>query len=760
MRGYRKAHVRRPSRRSPGRRRGLTRCGKATVLAVAVGALGCAVALLPAGAHLEEEFGLSVLFRLRGPAASPPDVVIVSVDKASVERLAGADDPARWSRALHARVVDALARGGAAVIAFDLFFEEPRRPKDDDALAGAIRRAGNVVLAAYLMPTSQPLGGGGRARVERIVPPAEPFAGAALGWAPFPLPRVPVRMNQYWAFKTSAGGTPTLPVVALQAFALDAYEDLLRALELAGLATTVPRLAGSPPAAGGGALHDVVMAVRGALEADAAAGARVREQAGALSASTHDPRRARLLRALVTAYLGPDSRYLNFYGPRGTIGTIPYHRAVDPAEAPRFAGKAVFVGISEALRPEIRDAFYTPFSREGADFSGVELAATALANLLDDRAVRPLVPAAHLGVVVGAGVLLGALCTLLAPALAAGATLLAAGAYLAAASWAFEASALWYPLVVPLALQAPAAFVTATLWRYADARRERDRVREAFSYYLPGDVIDRLVTGMKAPAAGAQPVYGVCLATDAGRYTTLAESLDPTDLARLMNDYYAAVFEPIRRHGGFVSDVVGDSALAIWAAAEPDAGLRARACLAACELSEAVDRFNRASAHGALTTRVGLHSGTIVLGHVGAMDHYEYRAVGDIVNTATRIEGLNKRLGTRILVSDEVARSLDGFLTRRLGTFLLAGKTRSIVVHELVCRREEASPQQVEAAGRFAEALALYEAGRLSPAERLFEALARERSDAAAAYYARRCERWRTGPPGEPWTVVVRMEDK
>ena len=81
-------------------------------------------------------------------------------------------------------------------------------------------------------------------------------------------------------------------------------------------------------------------------------------------------------------------------------------------------------------------------------------------------------------------------------------------------------------------------------------------------------------------ASPDQSVYGICLATDAERYTSLAESMDPAELARFVNRYYAMVFEPIRRQGGTISDVVGDAALAIWASPAPDVQLRSRACLA------------------------------------------------------------------------------------------------------------------------------------------------------------------------------------
>ena len=115
--------------------------------------------------------------------------------------------------------------------------------------------------------------------------------------------------------------------------------------------------------------------------------------------------------------------------------------------------------------------------------------------------------------------------------------------------------------------------------------------------------------------------------------------MEPAELGALMNRYYGVLFEPVKRHGGLVQDVVGDSMLAIWATTEPDASLRSRACLAALDIASAVDRFNATSGRFALPTRIGLHSGRLLLGSVGAIDHYEYRAVGDIVNTATRLEG-------------------------------------------------------------------------------------------------------------------------
>jgi adenylate cyclase len=223
--------------------------------------------------------------------------------------------------------------------------------------------------------------------------------------------------------------------------------------------------------------------------------------------------------------------------------------------------------------------------------------------------------------------------------------------------------------------------------------RERRNFRKAFTYYLPAGIVDELVQNIDGLKTSDKLVNGICLSTDAEQYTTLSESMVPKELAQFMNRYYEAVFDPVRRHGGMVSNVVGDSMLALWLATGGTPAPLNEACLAAIEIEKAIREF-RKSPHGiGLPTRSAA-LGEILLGNIGAAQHYEYRAVGDIVNTATRIEGLNKYLGTRILVSREVLSMADTFLARDLGWFLLAGKTRPVHVYELGGLLEEASPRR------------------------------------------------------------------
>jgi adenylate cyclase len=171
--------------------------------------------------------------------------------------------------------------------------------------------------------------------------------------------------------------------------------------------------------------------------------------------------------------------------------------------------------------------------------------------------------------------------------------------------------------------------------------------------------------------------------------------------------------------------------------------------------------FNRESGSFRLPTRIGLHSGNILLGNIGAIDHYEYRPVGDIVNTATRIEGLNKQIGTRILATTEVIGHLEGFLTREIGEFKLAGKMKPVVIHELVCRLEESDERQMEAYALFGMALDAFRTQSWDDAIKEFREIAELLGgDGPSDFYIKLCGYNRDHEPGGLWDPIIRMDNK
>jgi len=128
----------------------MSRYLKAVCAGLGIGLLGLVISATPFGLYLEENFGLHLLFKLRGERKVPADVVVVAMDSASQRVFDFKRGITKWPRSYHARLIDRLTENNAAVIAFDVFFREARSPQDDERFAKAIQRAGNVVLIELL----------------------------------------------------------------------------------------------------------------------------------------------------------------------------------------------------------------------------------------------------------------------------------------------------------------------------------------------------------------------------------------------------------------------------------------------------------------------------------------------------------------------------------------------------------------------------------------------------------------------------------
>ena len=752
----------------------MSRLSKALIAGLLIGMLGVTASLVPFVLGLEENIGLDLLFKLRGSRKTPADVIVITVDKASADYLNLPTKPYKWPRSLHARLTENLADKGASVIAFDMIFDEARSAEEDNLFAEAIRNTRNVVMCEHLKKerislTDEDGRHAGDLDIETLVPPIPPLARSAVALAPFPLPKVPVKVSQYWLFKEGAGGVPTLPVVVFQIFALDVHDEFTRLLKKVSPSEADKLPHDKDSIIRTGNVEKVIRNLRDIFEKKPLVAEKMLEELENSEIFSIDMKKNQILKSLIRMYQGTNSRYLNFYGPPGTIKTVSYHQLLQREESSAvnerqldLNGKAVFVGLSQRLWSEQKDGFHTVFSQSsGLDISGVEIAACAFANLLEDMPVRPLVFHANVALFLFWGLAMGILCLLFPSLIAAVSVIGVSVVYLVAAEFQFKSTGTWYPLVIPLLIQAPTAYFGAVLWKYFETNRERQNIKMAFGYYLPDAVVDQLAKDIAYIKSNSQMVYGTCLFTDAEHYTALSENMALNELSTFMNNYYETIFEPVKQHGGIVSDVVGDSMLAIWATAHPDAALRTKACLTALDIADAVDRFNQSSHTMQLPTSIGLHSGKMMLGSIGAIHHYEYRAVGDVVNSASRLQGLNKHLGTQILVSEDALYQLDGFLTRELGEFLLVGKSRPIKVFELISRMEKSNEQQRNLCTIFTEALNAFRRQSWQEAiEGFYECMRMHRGDGPSIFYIPLCRKYRDYPPGETWRGLISIDKK
>jgi adenylate cyclase len=475
-----------------------------------------------------------------------------------------------------------------------------------------------------------------------------------------------------------------------------------------------------------------------------------------------------LLKALLGLYAGNPHRVLNFYGPPGTIKTIPYQSVIkgenqNPGKsALDLRGKTVFVGFSDLYDPGQPDRFYTVFTGEdGVDLSGVEIAATAFGNLLTDSSIKPASNVQTLALLLSFGMVIGTLAYFLPAMVGVPLAIVLAAIYAFAAQWLFNGMDYWLPLATPLLAQFPLALFLGLLGQYLLERHRGQRISKALSYYVPESVARDLTNNQSKPDAFNKVVYGTCFATDMSGFSTISEQLPPDQLAVFLNDYFDTLAQALKRHQVSVTEFRADAIMCAWTAESPNVSVRMQAILAALDAAEAIGAFKQRHTMLKAALRVGLAAGNFYVGHAGGGGHFVFSIVGDTANTASRIEGLNKHMGTQILATQSVVEGLDGLLLRPLGEFQFVGKTEAMPIVEIMAASAAATDSQIQLFERFSAALAIFQAAQWAGAAEAFETVQRAfPDDGPTRFYHARCQLYLSGvePPDDP--RVIRMDAK
>jgi adenylate cyclase len=684
----------------------------ALLLGLSIGILAVFINLLPFGSALEEDVGLGLLFKIRGQRPAPEAIEIISINGETAAQLGLGEEIPEWPRSLHAELIERLNQVGVKLIVFDIFFKKARDVESDTQLADAIRQSGNVLLVSY-QQQQQLKSGDHTHNIEHLLHPTKILADAALDLAPFILPKVPIKVSRFWTFSGNQQ-LLSLPAAALL-HAADPGGSRIKQLMLESLQVHKPSL----QAPNMNDLHEVSLFIRNNPSLHNLMRARLEDQLNLRMSNLHDQQ----MQALFNLFSAPTYPHLNFYGPPGSIQTHTFQQILTaPADVlDQLRGKTIFIGYAGAYQPKQKDGFYTVFTQEdGLDISGVELAATAYANLLNQETLKT----PHVGwislLLIGFGLGISLLFRFNPGVTGITAGLALGVGYFGAVYLLFYQYNLWLPWFIPLVIQLPLALTFSLIWHYQHMRTSREQLRRLFGYYLPGDVIERLARDNRQPAGLIESAYGVCLASDAQNYTAMAEKMEPEALQDYLNNYFKLLFTPVRANKGIVSDVVGDAMLAIWPATEINHNMEQMACEAALEIGTAIQNSDL---EPKLFTRIGLHAGKLVMSHVGAIDHFEYRAVGDMVNTTSRIENLNKLLGTRILASEDFIKHLKGIQIRELGLFSVSGKEQPIKIFEIATKSKYVDEQLLSLHQAFAEALLLWQMGDRSAAHKKFQSI-------------------------------------
>ncbi len=634
--------------------------------------------------------------RAATPQHANRDIVLVEIDETSLRRLEPVVGRWPWPRLVHAAVIDFLARGPAAVVAYDVaFLDHDRRlgfdvggevwtgAESDAALVESTRAAGNVIHLA-----------------DAVYEGVRQDDGSRTGATLTAVPQGAYALDDTFEYRPAISGPfPALAEASRglghNLMLLDPDGPVRRIVPFVrGDDVFVPSLAlGAVQLARGIASRDVrrvgdrlqLGPLELPVDAEPVAGFDAEEQGAAPTSSAGVTSQRTLIR-----FRGPavqaDGRtptyqtfsfYDLFYAEQQLLeGVAPI---VDPGQ---FAGRIVFVG---ATAVGLSDVYAVPLGATGR-MAGPQVHANVADMILSqeftERASSSVCAILALVVSVLGG--LGAVARRAATGLAT-AVLLLAGVL--AGAWAAFVSGTWVPVmpaIVGLALATPAGLA----WQYVVEGREKRQVQALFSRYLSKDVYEQVLANPALAELGGRRRLMSVLFSDVRGFTALAEHGDPEALVAQLNEYFSAMVDLVFARQGTLDKFVGDMVMALFGAPLDDPRHADHAVETAVAMVRTLETLNaRWTAEGrpTLDIGIGINSGEMIAGNIGSRQVRSYTVIGDAVNLGARLEALNKDYGTRIIISDATRRLLTQPQTLRpLGSVTVKGRREAVDIFEVV----------------------------------------------------------------------------
>ncbi|CAA7625139.1 adenylate/guanylate cyclase domain-containing protein [Magnetospirillum sp. SS-4] len=296
------------------------------------------------------------------------------------------------------------------------------------------------------------------------------------------------------------------------------------------------------------------------------------------------------------------------------------------------------------------------------------------------------------------------------------------------------------------------------------------RALRSFGMFVPRDLVRDLVAGGRPIELGGHDRTLTVMFTDVADFTSLSERMEPGALLVHVSRHLAAISECIGEENGTVDKYIGDAVMAFWGAPNPCEDHALRACVAALKAKRVQSLMNEDWASQGLPTmfvRMGLHTANVIVGNIGSTQRMSYTVMGDGVNVASRLEGVNKSYGTQICISDAVARVAgEAIMTRPLDVVAVKGRKAGELVHELVALRHGpaellATPEQAELCRLTSAAFEAYRGRRWEQAIELYRQLAGVSANGKlSATFIDRCTHYLAEPPPDDWSGIHEMKTK
>jgi adenylate cyclase len=375
---------------------------------------------------------------------------------------------------------------------------------------------------------------------------------------------------------------------------------------------------------------------------------------------------------------------INFVGPPGSFETISFKDVYSQKVAPeKFKDKIVLVGVTS---PDLHDSQITPFSL-GQKMPGVEIHANALETILTQKflfSVSDLNVWIFIFLLSLANSLTFSFIRRIWLAMSASVALFLI--YLIGALIFFESG--WVFNLVHPSLAFLFSLLAILVYHYFSESKEKNYLRRSFQFYLSPEVVEEIVADPEKLKLGGQKKEMTVLFSDIRGFTTLSEKLEPEKLVAILNEYFTAMTEVILQSGGVLDKFIGDAIMAFWGAPQEAPDHAQRACRTALKMIAKLEELKKEWSKRDLpeiNIGVGINSGQMIVGNMGSAKRFDYTVIGDNVNLASRLEGLNKQYGTSIIISqftyDKVKEKFEGEFLDKVA---VKGKEIPVEIFKLV----------------------------------------------------------------------------
>ncbi|MFH1829226.1 MAG: adenylate/guanylate cyclase domain-containing protein [Pseudomonadota bacterium] len=309
------------------------------------------------------------------------------------------------------------------------------------------------------------------------------------------------------------------------------------------------------------------------------------------------------------------------------------------------------------------------------------------------------------------------------------------------------------PMVAPLGAIALSSF-TMILKSYLAEGRKKSAIKKAFGQYLSPAVVSEIAQNPDEVRMGGEEQEVTVFFSDIADFTTISESTTPTDLVSQLCKYLTGITEIITGREGTLDKYIGDAVMAFWGAPLKIADHAAQATLAALQIQDVLSEFPQ------FKTRIGIHTGRAVIGNIGSDLRFNYTAIGDTVNLASRLEGLNKCFGTRIILSETTFNEAKDLVEARLiGRVRVKGRMEPISIYQPLCEKGKLGQEAANKKQGFDKAMQSFISADFAAAKAAFGGIA-QGDDSVVAYYLAMCDRYAIKPPPQGFDGVITFTEK